>query len=142
MTPEDRLQISVARSFTLTLPLAPSVNALFANRKTPKKELAIAKLKRKQRGRVKTARYMRWITRAGWTLKMQRPPSFSGPVAVTIGVPLKMPGDLDNRCKATLVLLQTMRVIANDRDVHDLRVKRCLPQQTTMVVTVEGRIAA
>lgn len=116
---------------TLNLPLAPSVNGLFANRAA----------RAGGPGRLKTARYMRWIDRAGWTLKMQRPPSFSGPVSVTIGVPLDMPGDLDNRAKATLDLLQTMRVIANDRDVQDLRIKRCVTEPKTMIVTVEGGAA-
>ncbi len=49
----------------ITLPLPPSVNALYRN---------VAK-----RGRVKTERYNTWLQAAGWALKEQKPGKVEGP---------------------------------------------------------------
>jgi Holliday junction resolvase RusA-like endonuclease len=48
----------------------------------------------------------------------QRPGALAGKVAVEIGVRRITNSDIDNRIKCVLDLLQTMRVIGNDRDVE------------------------
>lgn len=116
-------------SFTLTLPLAPSTNGLYATRKKPGP---------RQWGRRKSEKYMKWIGDAGWTLKMQKPPKFVGSVAIAICVPKDMRGDIDNRCKATMDLLVTHKVITDDNKVEILMVKKSMAQPKLMAVTISA----
>ena len=94
----------------MKLPMPPSTNNLFVN--IPK------------RGRVPSARYKAWKTAAGLTLNVQRPPAVSGSVDVSILVPQKTRGDIDNRIKAILDLLVTHRVIEDDSKIAALIVRR------------------
>jgi Holliday junction resolvase RusA-like endonuclease len=92
----------------ITLPLPPSTNRLWPGRR------------RVYRSRA----YLTWIKEAGWTLQMQKPTPF--PVGSAIAVIIragkaKRARDIDNIGKALLDLLQAHRIVANDRDVADLR---------------------
>ena len=99
----------------INLPFPPSANNLFVN--VPK------------RGRVRSSRYSMWREEAGWMIREQRPPSFIGPVAVTITlVPKdKRRRDADNGAKAVLDLLVSHGVIAGDdnRIVRKVTIQWC-----------------
>lgn len=78
-----------------------------------------------RRKRVKTSEYARWRNDAGWQLKGQRPPSFTGPVSITVELcsPTGRSYDLDNRLKSVLDLLKEHRVIPDDSDRYVRRVE-------------------
>lgn len=89
-------------SFVVTLPISPSVNAMYVN--VPGK------------GRVKSAKAKAWTTKAGWWLKTARlRPLPPGPYAVKITVSTRLRGDADNRVKATLDLLVKHGLTPDDR---------------------------
>ena len=86
---------------SFTLPFPPSVNGLYANMHNV--------------GRVKTEPYKEWLNEAGWTLKAQRIPSFSGPVHITYTFGKKKGRyDLSNFLKPIDDLLVAHAVIADD----------------------------
>lgn len=97
------------RHITLTLPLPPSVNAMFGNNSGP------------GRGRYKTKAYRDWIKAATASLWEQKPqggfPFFAKDFAVQIAVPTAMRGDIDNRTKGALDFLKTPAGIISD-DKH------------------------
>jgi Holliday junction resolvase RusA-like endonuclease len=78
-----------------------------------------------RRRRVKTAKYGRWRNDAGWQLKGQHPPSFTGPVSITVELcsPTGRSYDLDNRLKSVLDLLKEHGVIPDDSDRYVRRVE-------------------
>jgi Holliday junction resolvase RusA-like endonuclease len=87
---------------SLTLPLPPSVNGLWANGKSR---------------RFRTQRYEDWINEAGLELMRQRPPKIKGPVSLTyvFAEPNgKRKMDLGNREKAATDLLVSHRIIEGD----------------------------
>lgn len=87
---------------TLLIPMPPSVNNLFLNVQG--------------RGRVKSPHYRAWITEAGWELKMQKPPRFTGDFAILIEAgPRNKRRDVDNLAKPILDLLVAMKVVQDDR---------------------------
>lgn len=99
-------------SFTVILPLPPSTNNLFGNGK---------------RGRYRTDRYDAWITKAGLTLNTQGVQAIAAPrYGVSIGLPLKCRADIDNTAKPILDLLVKHRLIADDRNVTELLIKKTL----------------
>jgi crossover junction endodeoxyribonuclease RusA len=93
------------------LPVPPSTNNLFANGK---------------HGRWATDKYVAWQKEAGWMLQAARPTPFgSMKVQVTLCVPRKPASrDLDNFCKAPLDLLVKHKVIADDKHIEELTVRR------------------
>lgn len=93
--------------FVLDLPIPPSVNNMFPGRA----------------GRFKSAQYKAWIKAAGWELKAQGVGSVSGPYVLTLELPEKMPGDLDNRLKGISDLLVAHRLTPDDR--HAVSVTAC-----------------
>ena len=97
----------------LLLPIPPSVNNLFVNKRTG--------------GRVKAAAYKAWLAEAWWEIKLQRPPHHPPLVTclrVLIEAPLGQNRDLDNALKPILDALVKMGVIADDSLVDDLRIVR------------------
>lgn len=110
------------KPLVLVLPLCPSTNALFANRKG---------------GRRKSDAYTAWLADALEATLQQGTWAFSGSVKVHIGLPLNMRGDIDNRSKATLDWLVTRGVIEDDRHVRELSIKRQMVEPEMMVVSVE-----
>lgn len=96
----------------LSLPLPPSSNSLFAN--VPR------------RGRVRTTAYKNWIDDADDYFLMQRRNvvPIGGPYAVSIRVPFKMRGDIDNRAKPLLDWLVSRELTADDKHLHRLTIER------------------
>lgn len=89
---------------TLTLPMPPSVNEMYANR--PGK------------GRVLSEVYRDWKGHAGWVLKSQKPACIGGPILIVLSVERgSSQADIDNRVKALFDLLVTHKVIDDDRHV-------------------------
>lgn len=84
--------------FTLDLPIPPSVNNMFPGRS----------------GRFKSAEYKAWIKAAGWELNAQKVRPVSGPYALTLELPEKMRGDVDNRLKGISDLLVSHRLTPDD----------------------------
>jgi Holliday junction resolvase RusA-like endonuclease len=97
----------VATAAHVTLPLPPSVNALWFNRPGV--------------GRVRSTQYQNWIKSAGWELKSQRPPHVAGDISVSIraGRPSRR-RDLDSIFKGLLDLLVSCQVVDDDRYVNAL----------------------
>ena len=82
------------------IPLPPSVNDLYANR-------------RNGRGRIKTRRYKQWINAAGWELLYQRARPIYGRYHMVVFLP-HMRGDPDNRLKALCDLFVAHDLIIDD----------------------------
>lgn len=99
----------------------PSVNAMYRNVSG--------------RGRVRTKAYKAWAKVAWAELQQQALPKFSGQVSVTIQLPQKMRGDVDNRAKATLDLLQACGVVANDRQCDPVHIGRANVDCTTIIIS-------
>lgn len=72
---------------------------------------------------LKSADYRNWIAVAGWDVARSRPGAcLHSPCAVEIRLAKpNAASDIDNRTKASLDLLQSAGVIANDNLVHDVR---------------------
>lgn len=91
----------------LTMPMPPSVNNAFINRRAG--------------GRAKSPRAKDWESHALWYVKAQRPPLLTGPVIVVFGFErTSMTADADNRLKLALDLLVTAGVLGDDRNVVGL----------------------
>lgn len=99
----------------------PSVNEIYRN--VPGK------------GRVKTKAYKKWREDAVLWLRLQKPPTFTGPVSVSIALPLATRGDADNRNKAALDALQEAGVVANDRLCDPVTIGRSDVTLTTITIT-------
>lgn len=92
----------VAVSFTMPLP--PSVNAIFRNLKG--------------KGRVKTRAYDDWRAFAVTSIRLQKAAHVPGRVVVLFGVErLSLSADIDNRIKAMLDAMVEARVIEDDKFV-------------------------
>jgi Holliday junction resolvase RusA-like endonuclease len=97
-------------AITLNLPVCPSANQLFANRKTG--------------GRIITREYEAWRQLAGYALNRYTHTPIHGKVHVTICLPEKTRGDIDNRAKAILDLLVRHKWIDDDRYIKSLHLIR------------------
>lgn len=96
----------------ICLPVPPSVNAMYRN---------VARV-----GRVKSATYNEWLAEADACAIQQRKsiPKIEGPYKVTITIPRKTRGDIDNRGKAVLDWLASRAVTPDDQYCEDIRIKR------------------
>lgn len=93
---------------TLTIPVPPSVNKLFANRAG---------------GRFKTREYKDWLSEAAWMIREQLPDPVPGRIVVLISAEREsLSADIDNRVKAILDLLVKSKVIDDDRFVTGVAV--------------------
>jgi hypothetical protein len=95
-------------ALTLRIPMPPSTNAAYANRKGP------------GRGRVATAALRSWKALAGARLAqtlaaIPHRPVFAGLVEITIRLPVNWRSDADNRTKAIPDLLKTHGVLIDDK---------------------------
>ena len=109
---------------TLVFAMPPSVNHVWQHGK---------------HGSYKAPAYKRWIAEAGWQIATQAPRSFSGDVAVEMRVgPRDKRRDLDNFAKGPLDLLQARGIVANDRNVVDLRISWA-PDVTGCEITITSR---
>lgn len=102
-------------SFSIEIPVPPSVNAAFFNRTFGK-----------GRGRVKTKAYREWLSTAGWKVKseVQAADRVSGPFRISINLPASMNGDIDNRVKGIVDLLVACERVDDDRNMEELVVRR------------------
>lgn len=93
---------------SFTLPMPPSVNALYTNNQGKGK-----------RGRAKSERYLSWITEAGIELNRQHVPTLAPPYSVdyAVGRPDKRKRDVANLEKALSDLLVSMDVIKDDCEI-------------------------
>lgn len=94
----------------IRLPIAPSVNNLFANG---------------ENGRYRTVAYNKWRTAAGWQLNLAHVQPF-GKMRVQIGICVNdaMKGDIDNRCKGPIDLLVAHHIIEDDKQVWRVSIER------------------
>lgn len=108
---------------TLKLPVPPSANNLFANMKG--------------QGRIRSEKYLKWINDAGWHLKAQKPGSISGRYSLSIVLPAKTRGDIDNRIKSISDLIVSHRVVQDDSYAWAVSIRRD-EAATEAHVTVES----
>ena len=115
---------------TFSLPMPPSVNALYTNNSGKGK-----------RGRAKSQRYLSWITEAGIELNRQRVPTLTPPYSIeyAVGRPDKRKRDVANLEKPLSDLLVSMDVIEDDSLIDDNRQRWCPKVPPGMVhCTVES----
>ncbi len=77
-----------------------------------------------QRRVILSPEYRRWRVTAGWEIRAQKWTPIKGPFEAVITVPEKVRGDLDNRSKGALDLLQRIGVIEDDKHMTKLTVMR------------------
>jgi Holliday junction resolvase RusA-like endonuclease len=95
---------------TFTLPVPPSLNALYAN---------VGKR------RVKTRVARRWHRDASWLMKLEAGGRrIEGPWAVGVVLPRSMKADPDNRLKAVLDAAVASGVVCDDRHCVSVTVER------------------
>jgi hypothetical protein len=101
---------------TLSLPVAPSANNAFANRKGGSGF-----------GRIKSGRYRAWIKQADAYYMLQRlhdKKPVTGPYTCKMVFPLKMRGDLDGRAKLILDWMVSRRLTPDDKHLRGLLLER------------------
>jgi Holliday junction resolvase RusA-like endonuclease len=99
-----------------SLPLAPSANNAFANRKGGTGF-----------GRMKSARYRAWIKQADTYYMLQRlqtEPTITGPYTCRMVFPPKMRGDLENRSKLILDWMVSRGLTPDDKHLRGLTLER------------------
>ena len=111
-------------SFLISIPVPPSCNNLFANR-------------RDGRGRYKTKRYREWITEAGWMAKSQRPQRVAGKYKFFLSLP-PIRGDASNRVKAAEDLIVSLGLVDDDRHCVNAQVAICDDLNGHAIVAVEA----
>ena len=92
--------------FLLTVPIPPSVNSMYANRRV-----------RGKRGRRKSKRYLAWQDHAGKEIMIQRPKAIKGKFRVFLTMP-KVRADPDNLIKPVLDILKNMGLIEDDSQAY------------------------
>ena len=107
--------------------LPPSVNAIWRFTKAGKM--------------YRTKEYQTWANSEGWTVnaQMRGQHCFIGPVFLTIA--MRRPNvrsDLDNRLKGVVDLMQSLEVIANDKDVMGINAywSSHLPEGVAAEITI------
>lgn len=115
-------------SFDLKLLPPPSVNRAFRN--VPGK------------GRVKTRDYRTWCNNAVKAIyaQVRADRRVAGNVAVTVHLPAKMRGDIDNRIKGLLDALVKSQRIDDDKHVTTLTVRKTSPFEEA-IIWVEADLA-
>lgn len=105
----------------LALPLPPSTNTIWRNRKGSGKPHL-------------SSEYQAWRQEAGWTVQASQVERISGEYDIHIFVPKDMPGDIDNRVKAILDLCKE-HVTDDDKHCQDQRITRsaAIPAGTCVV---------
>ena len=98
-------------SFRIDLPLVPSLNNAYGN-------------KSNGNGRYAKPHIKAWKAEAGWIIQLAESCPIDGPYRLTVLVPAKMRGDVDNRVKLASDLLSEMRVIPNDRHAVETTCRR------------------
>lgn len=113
----------MTKSVLLSLPIPPSVNAMFRNVRG--------------RGRVKSKIYKDWLKQADLYLLTQKPiPKILGPYKISISMPPAR-GDLDNRQKALIDYLVSRGITDDDRYCRKATIER-LPEIKMAIIEVEA----
>ena len=99
-------------SFTVEIPVPPSLNNAFFNRKAG--------------GRVKTPTYRKWCRAAALTIvaSVQAKDRVSGPFRISINLPSHIAGDIDNRVKGIVDALVASGRVDDDKNMEELHVRR------------------
>lgn len=98
-----------------TLPVPPSVNEAFLNRRTGK-----------GRGRIKSAKYHSWLRQADgyyWLQYLQRATPIRAPYDLKLVLP-DVRGDIDNRVKLVVDYLVSRNLTPDDKHMRRLEVER------------------
>lgn len=110
----------------LTLPLPPTTNNLFVNRKGGK-------------GRYKSPMYTQWMWQAYAALQEQKPiEKISGPFRFWMTVPLDMRGDIDNRIKPAVDFCVANAVTPDDRHAVSVKVERGAAKPGFCIIEIEA----
>jgi Holliday junction resolvase RusA-like endonuclease len=91
---------------TFSLPMGPSVNAMYGNRSGG------------GRGRFIMPAYRAWKRRAGYELDLARIAPVTGPWRLAVDLPAAARGDADNYVKALADLLVAHRITPDDRHME------------------------
>ncbi len=101
----------------LELPLPPSVNGLFVNRKGGK-----------GRGRIKSTSYRNWLAQADKHFLMQKrslpKEPMTGYLRLEISIPANTRGDVSNRIKAVEDFLVSRNITGDDKNNWEVLIKR------------------
>ena len=113
--------------FDVELPIPPSMNNAYFN-------LA------KGKGRAKTSGYRAWKDNAAKEIQASVPAArrVGGPVSVSILLPSKLPGDVDNRIKGVLDALVASGRIDDDRNVVKVSASKELQGKALALVSVRS----
>jgi crossover junction endodeoxyribonuclease RusA len=113
-------------SFDVEIPMPPSLNHAYANRKGV--------------GRVKVASYRQWQHAAVAMIRVSVPAAkrIAGKINVHILLPVTMRGDCDNRIKPTLDALVASGRIDDDRNIQWVSARKCLLGNDNALVKVEA----
>lgn len=103
-----------------SLPVPPSTNNLFASAPG--------------RGRVKTPHYTRWLTQAGWLIKLAKQPKIEGAYKLRITVPQKTRADLDNMIKPLVDVLVSMGATSDDKHLRSISIRREEAEKAALVI--------
>lgn len=112
-------------AFSVTLPLPPSANNLFVDR-------------RDRKGRARSSAYKAWQQEAGWALKIAGIEGLGGgkkPWALRIEASVNHARDLGNIEKPVSDLLVGLALVPDDRWLDRIEVVRVADRGDTLVVT-------
>lgn len=118
--------------FTLSLPIAPSVNAAWINRQHGR-----------GRGRIKSSKYLHWIKQADawYTLqRLGRTPPIRGHYSVHIVMPEKLRGDEDNRVKPVIDWLVSRNLVPDDKYLRGHSVSRDPDLHDLFWITIQSQV--
>lgn len=104
---------------TLDLPVPPSVNAAYGNRRNIKGQ-------KRGRGRFKTKVYEKWLIQADASYMLQKRglPKIAGKLIVEIKLPATVKGDASNRIKVLEDYLVSRKITGDDRDNWKVSIER------------------
>jgi Holliday junction resolvase RusA-like endonuclease len=110
------MPLSISTIKVLLLPIPPSVNALYLNRKGGR-----------GRGRIKTPAYRLWLAEADrWFLVQKRGlrPKTTGQLTILIELPASIRGDVSNRIKAAEDYLVSREITGDDKNNWEVTVRK------------------
>lgn len=118
----------MGRLLTLRLPTAPSANKIWRAHTTKGSRTPHL---------AKSKQYGRWLEQAGWEAKIQaKGEAIVGRFGCRILLPRSVPGDIDNRAKATLDCLHGCGVTPDDALLDELSIARSSAITEGMLVSV------
>ena len=121
------VRVHEAQTFRAEIPIPPSVNNLFSS---------VSSGRGGRTRRIVTSAYRQWKERAGWELTIAGGKPVRGPYRLTVMLPAKMRGDIDNRVKATSDLLVSLGLTPDDHHAVSVHAERNadVPQGRAIVI--------